>query len=862
MRSKPHKKRLARPNLYFFILIIHFCPIRVTLYCVDIVFQAGLFTVLNDKPIERTKFLICQFNLYINDYKPSLLLVNYQAKTSDIFYKKSLEIPFLKTIVALSFFHRKIGPIMFYSYPENELDEQLSTRIANIMDQTVNEGFFTHSFENQISMNYYFKIHSDWARDNKEMLMVSSIFYRQLTPEMEQNVINSLTEFSKKLQSSEEIFTAFYINDINTMEEQEREIITKNNSPVRLWLEELYWAIIEDTRAKSEEEQIATLLSKKHIFLTLRKLSKGPISLKQLNEWFNEQFSKLSFTQIIDLLGDRKLLFNNQIGLVEKQVLLLKEVTAKRIPPEFNDSVIKYLEESTEEIDSYIIAILRPKIQEYFRRYENKTKEELEEDSFLLFQIVSDSKKYNVLSKLRIGVILKDKLPKLVSKQALESLTASLDFLKKHDVIEEIKYKKERYIALKTNIQITTAFPEYLRKLGSKESKPVVAEKYEPKQVNSIDEKNSYDPLKYLVDELNPDIIRNMGIDIPKRFQNLQELEEALAKLKAIMKQNNSLEVLVDRKYLPELFKPSLIEILVSDGLPILKPFVMKYFFNNGILSKIEGHLIEFHEMKYICIYQYNDQIGDFEELIKVSLAKLLDDDCILLFVDPKHYRVWLWYGQNTTTRMKFIAAKMAQPIRDSHGIAFKLTAVDQDNEPHAFKIMIGLEEEKVYKKEGFIPLSSQLGIPGTSYRIQLGWINDKLASRLLKGNDIIDSYIYKDEDAGEQGFPNQNMIVGWVLRTIAIPNINPHQIMKIVQVLVKQAMQKEQKNNKGNDSLTPYIGLPPSPPGDLDVASQVQLIQTEKEEENLWEKTYCKHCGSLLPEGQSICHVCGNKVI
>lgn len=96
--------------------------------------------------------------------------------------------------------------------------------------------------------------------------------------------------------------------------------------------------------------------------------------------------------------------------------------------------------------------------------------------------------------------------------------------------------------------------------------------------------------------------------------------------------------------------------------------------------------------------------------------------------------------------------------------------------------------------EQGFIPLSSQLGIPGTSYRIQLGLINDKWASRLLKGNNIIDSYVYKDEDVGELGFPNQNMIVGWVLRTIAIPNINPHQIMKTTQVLVKQARQKKEQ--------------------------------------------------------------------
>ncbi|MFW9873799.1 MAG: zinc ribbon domain-containing protein [Candidatus Thorarchaeota archaeon] len=95
--------------------------------------------------------------------------------------------------------------------------------------------------------------------------------------------------------------------------------------------------------------------------------------------------------------------------------------------------------------------------------------------------------------------------------------------------------------------------------------------------------------------------------------------------------------------------------------------------------------------------------------------------------------------------------------------------------------------------ERGFEPLSSQLGIPGTSYRIQLGLINGKWASRLLKGRDIIESYVYKDEDT-EGGFPNQNLIVGWVLRTVAIPNINPHQVMKTTQALVKQAIQKKEE--------------------------------------------------------------------
>ncbi|MFX1314296.1 MAG: hypothetical protein ACFE9T_00400, partial [Promethearchaeota archaeon] len=91
-----------------------------------------------------------------------------------------------------------------------------------------------------------------------------------------------------------------------------------------------------------------------------------------------------------------------------------------------------------------------------------------------------------------------------------------------------------------------------------------------------------------------------------------------------------------------------------------------------------------------------------------------------------------------------------------------------------------------------FEPLTSQLGVPGTSYRLQLGLINGKWASRLLKGKEVIDSYVFKDEDV-QGDIPNQNRIVSWVLMTVAIPNINPHQIMKTTQALVKQAIEKRE---------------------------------------------------------------------
>lgn len=119
--------------------------------------------------------------------------------------------------------------------------------------------------------------------------------------------------------------------------------------------------------------------------------------------------------------------------------------------------------------------------------------------------------------------------------------------------------------------------------------------------------------------------------------------------------------------------------------------------------------------------------------------------------------------------------------------------------------------------EKGFEPLSSQLGISGTSYRLQLGLINEKFAIRLLKGNSVIDSYVFKDEDVTESGIPNQNLMVGWVLRTVAIPNINPHQVMKTIQALAKQAIDKiKQKKEVVPISETKKVELDKVPESEL----------------------------------------------
>ena len=103
-----------------------------------------------------------------------------------------------------------------------------------------------------------------------------------------------------------------------------------------------------------------------------------------------------------------------------------------------------------------------------------------------------------------------------------------------------------------------------------------------------------------------------------------------------------------------------------------------------------------------ILVFQFNDELSEYQELEldeDIPFYELLDSDFILLFVDPKRYRVWIWQGNNTTTRMKFISAKIAGRIRDRHGIAFKITAVDEDNEIAGFKAMVGLQKEVDYSE-------------------------------------------------------------------------------------------------------------------------------------------------------------------
>jgi len=95
-----------------------------------------------------------------------------------------------------------------------------------------------------------------------------------------------------------------------------------------------------------------------------------------------------------------------------------------------------------------------------------------------------------------------------------------------------------------------------------------------------------------------------------------------------------------------------------------------------------------------IFVYQFKEELEDFEEIEveeNVPLFELLDSDKILLFVDIRESKVWIWAGANTNTRMKFIGAQTAPHIRDKHDISFTISSVDDKDETVAFKLLVGL---------------------------------------------------------------------------------------------------------------------------------------------------------------------------
>jgi len=156
-----------------------------------------------------------------------------------------------KTTVVLSYFARKKGPLVFYAYPEGILDEGLSIQIANIMDQVFKEGFFVHQSSTvPSSLNYYFEIPSEWARGNKEMLIISVILDKLTNKLLEESVQEICTDFALQLKNTEGLFKALYMKEIDKIPEKDRSDIKKINESLRVKIKALYKEIETSSNQK------------------------------------------------------------------------------------------------------------------------------------------------------------------------------------------------------------------------------------------------------------------------------------------------------------------------------------------------------------------------------------------------------------------------------------------------------------------------------------------------------------------------------------------------------------------------------------------------------------------------------------
>ncbi|KKM75759.1 hypothetical protein LCGC14_1386960 [marine sediment metagenome] len=248
------------------------------------------------------------------------------------------------------------------------MGEEILDRLYDVMTQQQGEEFFIQSFEEFKFLNYYFQISSDWARGSREMVMVSIIIYHQITPEIEASITSLFRKFAEMMQSNEDIYTGFYINDIKNYDETEKERIKKNEQLIKDEIRDLYWETIEETRKKSEEQKLTQLENDRYIFESLEEMSK---ELKIINEEIESSESSLKTNLIIKYsISNLKNIINDlNEGFIEKMTIIDIEEENGLLAPN-DESEIEIQERKNE-----LLKILKEEVSE-----EEEEEKELNEE--------------------------------------------------------------------------------------------------------------------------------------------------------------------------------------------------------------------------------------------------------------------------------------------------------------------------------------------------------------------------------------------------------------------------------------------------------------------------------------------------
>ena len=227
----------------------------------------------------------------------------------------------MEFFITLTFFDSKIGPMVFYSYPISNIEEDLDEKIARLMDLFITEGFMAFSFDIYHSLNYYFEIDSNWARGGKETLLLSAIFEERVSIEIEKAILTLFIEFSEWLKKEEDVFKGFYNkHSIYNKNQEHGDIIDENSQAVRTWVEGFYEAISEVIQEKIVEENITTFIEKKDVHATLKFLSLSSITLGKLRDWYSTKFPDNNFYKLL-------------IKLIRYHLITIPNVGKSKTPP-------------------------------------------------------------------------------------------------------------------------------------------------------------------------------------------------------------------------------------------------------------------------------------------------------------------------------------------------------------------------------------------------------------------------------------------------------------------------------------------------------------------------------------------------
>jgi nucleoside-triphosphatase THEP1 len=141
--------------------------------------------------------------------------------------------------IRLYYFHRIIGPEIYYQIGSTIANDEIEKQIPKYMD--VNMGELNVSIKNyQIYINI-FEIESNWARGNKELLELV-IFYdkeKNSEREMPKEIINLVRNFINKLKSNQTRYIAFYNENSEELKEN-RDLITREAQSLKYDLTEFH----------------------------------------------------------------------------------------------------------------------------------------------------------------------------------------------------------------------------------------------------------------------------------------------------------------------------------------------------------------------------------------------------------------------------------------------------------------------------------------------------------------------------------------------------------------------------------------------------------------------------------------------